>query len=164
VYGAGDVGLEDVVGALLREKGLTLGVAESCTGGLIGHRITDVPGSSQYFLLGVVAYSNTMKQRLLSVKPGTLAACGAVSEEVVREMAEGVRAAGGTDVGLATSGIAGPGGGTPEKPVGTVCIAVATSRGVRSSTHFLGSRSRGWIKEMTALIALDLLRRELLQW
>lgn len=162
IYGTGDIGLEETVGELLREKGMTIAVAESCTGGLIGHRLTDVPGSSEYFILGVVAYANEMKRALLGVKEETLLRFGAVSEEVVREMAEGARAASGARIGLATSGIAGPGGGTEEKPVGTVCIGIATPDASYAWTHRLGQRSRSWIKEMTAQVALDHLRHTLL--
>jgi nicotinamide-nucleotide amidase len=162
LYAMADEGLEDAVGRLLRERGKSLAVAESCTGGLIGHRITEVPGSSDYFLLGVVAYSNAMKHRLLGVPRETLREHGAVSERVVASMAEGVRAAADASIGIATSGIAGPGGGTPSKPVGTVCIGLAWSGGELTRTYELGSRSRTWIKEMTAQLALDQLRRHLL--
>jgi nicotinamide-nucleotide amidase len=161
IYALGDEGLEETVGRLLRGSGLSLAVAESCTGGLIGHRITDVPGSSEYFRLGVVAYENDMKVRTLGVAPGTLERHGAVSEETVREMARGVRAVSGADVGIATSGIAGPGGGTGEKPVGTVCIGLSSPAGEWSRRYQLGSRGREWIKGMTAQLALDQLRRQL---
>jgi nicotinamide-nucleotide amidase len=163
VYATGDAGMEDTVGKLLREHGQTLAVAESCTGGLIGHRITDVPGSSAYFLLGVVSYSNEAKQQLLGVSPQTLAAHGAVSTQTAEEMAAGVRRVSGAALGLATTGIAGPGGGTPEKPVGTVCIALAWEGEVWSHRYELGPRSRDWVKGMTAQLALDRVRRHLLQ-
>ena len=162
VYATGDAGMEDTVGKLLREHGQTLAVAESCTGGLIGHRITDVPGSSTYFLLGVVSYSNEAKQQLLGVSPQTLAAHGAVSTQTAEEMAAGVRRVSGAALGLATTGIAGPGGGTAEKPVGTVCIALAWEGEVWSHRYELGARSRDWVKGMTAQLALDRLRRHLL--
>lgn len=161
LYAVGDVGLEEEVGRLLHERSITLAVAESCTGGLIGHRITDVPGSSEYFLGGVIAYSNEAKVRDLGVSTETLAREGAVSEATVREMARGVRLASGATIGLATSGIAGPGGGTPGKPVGTVCIGLAWPDGEWSRTWQLAPRSRSWVKEMTAQIALDRLRRHL---
>ncbi|MDP9348394.1 MAG: competence/damage-inducible protein A, partial [Gemmatimonadota bacterium] len=125
VYAVGDVGMEEVLGTLLRGRGLTLGVAESCTGGLIGHRITDVPGSSAYFLLGVVTYANEAKEQILGVRSETLREHGAVSTQTAEEMAAGVRRISGASLGLATTGIAGPGGGTPEKPVGTVCVGLA---------------------------------------
>ncbi len=163
VYAIGDEGMEETVGSLLRERGLTLAVAESCTGGLIGHRLTDVPGSSSYFLLGIVAYSNAAKESLLDVSSETLATAGAVSEDVAEEMAEGVRRRAGADLGLATTGIAGPGGGSAQKPVGTVCIALAWNGGRWSHQFQLGGRSRDWVKAMTAQLALDRLRRWCLQ-
>jgi PncC family amidohydrolase len=113
------------VGKKLAELGLTVSVAESVTGGLVGSRLTDVPGSSLYFLGGVVAYSNDAKVKLLGVQRETLAQFGAVSERTAREMAEGVRQSFGTDVGLAVSGIAGPGGATKEKPVGLMWLALS---------------------------------------
>jgi nicotinamide-nucleotide amidase len=162
IYALGDEGMEETVGKLLTGRGLTLAVAESCTGGLIGHRLTDVPGSSGYFLLGIVAYSNDAKQRLLGVREETLVAHGAVSVETAEEMAEGARRAAGADIGLATTGIAGPGGGSAEKPVGTVCIGLAWEGGRWSKRLDMGSREREWIKAMTAQQALDRLRHHLL--
>lgn len=162
VYATGDEGMEQTVGRLFQQSGRTLAVAESCTGGLIGHRVTDVPGSSAYFLLGVVAYSNEAKQRLLGVRPETLAEHGAVSTRVAEEMAEGIRRAAGAELGVATTGIAGPGGGSEEKPVGTVCVGLAWEGGTWSRRYDLGSREREWIKQMTAQIALDQVRRWLL--
>lgn len=162
IYAIGDEGMEDVVGRLLRERGLTLAVAESCTGGLIGHRITDVPGSSSYFLLGVIAYSNESKHGILGVRGETLDRHGAVSVEVAEEMADGVRRRAGADLGLATTGIAGPGGGTAEKPVGTVCIALAWEGGRWSKRYELPDRGREWIKMWTAQVALNRVRRHLL--
>jgi nicotinamide-nucleotide amidase len=137
-------------------------VAESCTGGRIGDRITDVPGSSEYFLLGVASYSNAAKEQVLGVPAELLAAYGAVSTETAEAMAEGVRRLAGADLGLSTTGIAGPGGGSPEKPVGTVCVGLAWEGGVWSRRFQLGVREREWIKGMTAQIALDELRRHLL--
>jgi nicotinamide-nucleotide amidase len=162
LYGVGDVGMEEVVGALLRERSLTLALAESCTGGLIGHRLTDVPGSSEYFRLGIIAYANEAKQQLLSVSRDTLETHGAVSVETAIEMARGARAAARSDLALATTGIAGPGGGTAEKPIGTVCIAIAWEGGDWSKRFDLGARDRDWIKQMTAQVGLDSLRRHLL--
>jgi nicotinamide-nucleotide amidase len=162
IYAVGDEGMEETVGRLLRQRGLTLALAESCTGGLIGHRITDVPGSSEYLLLGIVAYSNEAKRSLLHVPPDLIEVHGAVSEETVLAMARGAREAAGADIGLATSGIAGPGGGSPDKPVGTVCIALKWEGGEWAKRFQLGERSRGWVKEMTAQIALDRLRRLLI--
>jgi nicotinamide-nucleotide amidase len=123
VYGYGEDPLEVAVGIQLREKKLTLAVAESCTGGYLSHLITSVPGSSQYFLGSIIPYDYEIKMRQLGVKPETLDKYGAVSEETIREMANLVRAKFNTDIGVATSGVAGPGGATTEKPVGTVWIA-----------------------------------------
>ncbi len=162
VYAVGDEGMEETVGGLLRERGLTLAVAESCTGGLIGHRITEVPGSSEYFLMGVVSYSNDAKERLLGVRPETLRDHGAVSTQAAEEMAAGVRRLSGADLGLSTTGIAGPGGGSPDKPVGTVCVGLAWEGGSWSRRYDLGERSRDWVKGMTAQVALDRVRRWLL--
>jgi nicotinamide-nucleotide amidase len=119
------ISLEQKIGVLLRQQGLTLATAESCTGGSVAARITSVPGSSAYFTGGIVAYANAVKQALLHVSPQTLEQHGAVSRETVVEMAQGARQTLHTDCAIATSGIAGPDGGTTEKPVGTVWIAVA---------------------------------------
>lgn len=163
VYAVGDEGMEETVGRMLRERGLTLAVAESCTGGRIGDRITDVPGSSEYFLLGVATYADGAKTSVLGVPPETLAAHGAVSTETAEAMAAGVRRISGAAVGLATTGIAGPGGGTAEKPVGTVCIGLAWEGGSWSRRFDLGARGRDWIKATTAQMALDTLRRWMLE-
>jgi len=152
--------LEELVGFQLREQGLTLAVAESCTGGLICHRLTNVPGSSDYFLGGVVTYGNRAKMDLLRVPGETLDREGAVSEATVKAMALGVKEIFHTPLGLAVSGIAGPSGGTPEKPVGTVYIGLATPEGVSAKAcRFHGSREE--IKALSAQTALDWLRREL---
>ncbi len=129
IYGYENEGLEKKIGDILRERNMTLSLAESCTGGHLAHTITSVPGSSDYFLGGIVAYHNSVKENQLFVKKETLANFGAVSEQTVREMAEGAREKFGTDISLATSGIAGPGGGTPEKPVGLVWMAINDSEG-----------------------------------
>lgn len=163
VYATGDEGMEETVGRLLAEKGLTLALAESCTGGRIGDRVTDVPGSSAYFVLGVATYSNEAKTGVLGVRAETLETHGAVSTETAEEMAVGVRKLAGADVALSTTGIAGPGGGTEDKPVGTVCIALAWEGGVWSKRYDAGRRGRDWVKGMTAQIALDRLRRWLLE-
>jgi nicotinamide-nucleotide amidase len=162
LYATGDEGMEETVGRLLRERGLTLALAESCTGGRIGDWITNVPGSSAYFLLGAAVYSNEAKQAILGVTAETLAAHGAVSTQTAEEMAQGVRRAAGADLGLSTTGIAGPGGGSPEKPVGTVCVGLAWEGGAWSRRYDLGDRGRDWIKGFTAIVALDRLRRWLL--
>ncbi len=125
IYGYDGDNLESVIGGMLRAKGWRLGLAESCTGGLIGHRITNVPGSSDYYLGGVNCYSNRLKTGFLKVREETLAEHGAVSPETAKEMAEGIRERIGAEIGLATTGIAGPGGGTELKPVGLIYLAVA---------------------------------------
>lgn len=145
--------LEFLIGGKLQEHGLRLAVAESCTGGLIGHRITNVAGSSVYFLGGVIAYANEAKMRLLGVRQQTLEQYGAVSQETVLEMARGVRQALGAEIGIAVSGIAGPGGGTPEKPVGTTWIGLSAPDEERAWSYlFQGERLR--IKEQAAEQAL----------
>jgi PncC family amidohydrolase len=129
------------IGEKLKELGLTIAVAESVTGGLIGSRLTDVAGSSIYFMGGVVAYSNDAKIKLLGVRKETLAQYGAVSEKVALEMAEGVRSSFGTDIGLAISGIAGPGGATKDKPVGLMWFALSAESGARArSVRLAGNR------------------------
>lgn len=162
VYGFDQDTMEGVVGRLLTERHLTLATAESCTGGLIGHRITEVPGSSLYYLGGLVSYSNESKVRDLGVPPEVLEAHGAVSAPCARAMAEGVRRRFGSDLGIATTGIAGPTGGTPEKPVGTVFMALSTEEGTEAKGfRFFGDRSQ--VKLMTSQVALDWLRRWLLR-
>ncbi|MBI4591176.1 MAG: nicotinamide-nucleotide amidohydrolase family protein [Candidatus Rokubacteria bacterium] len=160
-YGRDQESLEGVVGRLLRERGLTLAVAESCTGGLLGHRITNVSGSSVYFERGVVAYSNRAKEELLGVPRQLLVARGAVSAPVAEAMARGICRASNTPLGLAVTGIAGPEGGSPAKPVGTVFVALAYPGGAESRQfRFAGGRES--IKWQSAQMALDLLRRWLL--
>ena len=158
VYGADDETLEVVVGGMLTEAGLTLAVAESCTGGLIGHRLTNVPGSSGYFLASLTAYSNESKIELLGVSEETIGEHGSVSAETAAAMAEGVRRATGADIGLSVTGIAGPEGGTPTKPVGLVFVAQADAGGtVTEELRLRGDRSM--IKERAAQAALYLLYR-----
>lgn len=161
IYGEGDVKMEAVVGSLLAERGLTLALAESCTGGLVGSRITDVPGSSRYLRGGVVAYANEAKEAQLGVAAATLARHGAVSEETAAEMARGARRLFGADLGLAITGIAGPDGGTAEKPVGTVCFALASADGVVSRRYKLWG-TRDWVKILSSQVALDWVRRHVL--
>jgi nicotinamide-nucleotide amidase len=158
IYGEGEVSMEEVVGRAFVERGATLALAESCSGGLIGHRLTDVPGSSAYFLAGYVTYSDAAKRDVLGVAPATLAQHGAVSEEVAREMAAGARRRSGATVAVATTGIAGPGGGSAEKPVGTVCFALSAPDQEVSVRHQLWG-SRDWVKLLTSQLALDWLRR-----
>jgi nicotinamide-nucleotide amidase len=157
-YGEGNTTMEAVVGALLKDASATIAVAESCSGGLIGHRLSDVPGSSAYFLADVVAYSNAVKQSVLGVSKDSLERHGAVSGEVAEEMARGVRRLVGATIGLATTGIAGPDGGTPDKPVGTVWIAIDSDSGTRSHRYQLWG-TRDWVKLLTSQIALDWVRR-----
>ena len=135
--------IETQIGDLLRQRGLRLAVAESCTGGLIGHRITNVPGSSDYFTGGVIAYANSAKVELLGVSWDTLNTSGAVSRDTVLEMAAGACRSLGADIAVSVSGIAGPGGGLPGKPVGTVWIGLATPDGSRARVfHFPGDREQ----------------------
>ena len=152
--------LEVVVGRLLAQRGLTLAVAESCTGGLIGHRITDVPGSSAYYQGSITAYSYDVKEMVLHVRHDTLYHYGAVSEQTAREMAQGVRRAFRADVGLSVTGIAGPGGGMPGKPVGLVYVALTAPDGEWVERH-VWSGNRWENKARSAEAALDLLRRYL---
>lgn len=148
--------LEILVGKSLRENGLWLAVAESCTGGLLGHLVTNVPGSSEYFKGGVISYAYEVKRDLLGVSMETLENKGAVSEETVLEMARGVRKELKADIGLSVSGIAGPGGGSIEKPVGTTWIGMSTLEGDTAQMyHFQGERIE--IKLQAAQAAMQLL-------
>jgi len=152
--------LEEVVGEALAARGLWLAAAESCTGGLVTSRLTDVPGSSRYVGASIVAYANDAKMSLLGVPEALIAGHGAVSEPVARAMAEGIRARAGADLGLGITGIAGPGGGTPEKPVGTVAVALATDGGTTARTfRFFGDREL--VKFQASQAALDMVRRHL---
>lgn len=147
--------LERQVGDALKKRQLRIAVAESCTGGLISHRITNIPGSSDYFDRGVIVYSNSSKMEMLDVSKIILDSFGAVSSETARAMAEGVRKLSGSDLGLAVTGIAGPGGGTEDKPVGMVFIGLASSRPTTVTEHrFRGERLE--IKEETSSAALRL--------
>ena len=157
IYGFDDEEMETVVVRLLTERKKTLALAESCTGGGIAHRVTNVPGASAVFPGGWVVYSNESKQKFLSVRAETLAAHGAVSEAVAREMAEGARSQLGADFAIAVTGIAGPGGGTKEKPVGTVFIGLAGEFGTVVERKF-NPYERGTFKEVTAWQALEMLR------
>jgi PncC family amidohydrolase len=146
--------LEFSLGQLLTARRLTLATAESCTGGLIGHRLTNVPGSSAYYLGGIVAYANEIKAAMLNVPWDTLNAHGAVSRETALAMARGVRAALGTDIGISVTGIAGPDGGTPEKPVGTVWIGLSAGD-FEDAWRFLWDGDRLSNKELSAQAALQ---------
>jgi nicotinamide-nucleotide amidase len=161
VYAEGDATLESVTGALLREQGKTIAVAESCTGGLIAQKLTDVPGASAYVLGGVVAYANSAKRDLVGVAEALLTEHGAVSEPVARALAEGVRARFGADLGLATTGISGPDGGSDEKPVGLVHLALADGRRTHAD-HFVFPLDRTRHRLLTAQVAIDWVRRALL--
>jgi len=158
VFAEGEATMEETVGKLLIGKKVKLAIAESCTGGLIGHRLTNVAGSSRYFKADLVTYSNDAKAKLLGVSEETLKTHGAVSEQCVLEMAAGARSRVGADVAVATSGIAGPDGGTPERPVGTVCIAMVAEE-MSISRRYQLRGTRDWIKLLTSQIALDWLRR-----
>ena len=148
--------IEALISKLLSQRKLRLAVAESCTGGLVCHRITNVAGSSNYFMGGVVSYSNEAKMNLLGVSPESLEQHGAVSQETVEQMARGVRTLFGVDVGMGISGIAGPGGATPGKPVGLTWIGISTAEGEKA-WQFTWQGDRLAVKEQTAEKALQLL-------
>ncbi|HTS00476.1 MAG TPA: nicotinamide-nucleotide amidohydrolase family protein, partial [Bacteroidota bacterium] len=162
IYGVDDEEMESVLGGILASRGLTIAVAESCTGGLIAHRLTGVSGSSAYVERCLVTYSNASKTSLLGVDADLIAAHGAVSREVALAMARGVRSSAGTDIGLSTTGIAGPTGGTPDKPVGTVWIGIDDPSGALA-IKFLFSGTRLAVKERAAQAAMELVRRRLLK-
>lgn len=158
LYAKGLETIEEIIGQICRKKQLTLSIAESCTGGLISDKITNIPGSSEYFIGSAVVYNNKLKQLIGGVKSETLKKFGAVSKETVMELAQGIRQHFNTDIGLSVSGIAGPSGATKEKPIGLVFIGVATKRGSNFEQHnFMGTRRM--IKEKSAMAALDFLRR-----
>jgi nicotinamide-nucleotide amidase len=157
VIGVDEQKIEEIVGQLLKEKNATFGTAESCTGGSLAHKITSVPGCSAYFKGSVVAYSNEIKTNVLLVNSETIAAHGAVSEETVREMAAGAAKVLDCDYVIATSGIAGPDGGTADKPVGTIWVAIAHPEGIISKKLTLGNNRERNI-EMTSNTALNMLR------
>lgn len=160
IFSSGKKSMEEIVGQALLDRAMTISVAESCTGGLIGHRLTNVPGSSGYFQGGVVVYSNESKAGLINVNPETLKTHGAVSTQTVKEMAQGVKNRFGTDLGLAVSGIAGPDGGSRERPVGTVHIGLAAGGHVLAGKYlFWGDREQ--VKLETSTMALDWIRRYL---
>jgi nicotinamide-nucleotide amidase len=162
-FGEDDETLESAVGRLLQERDATLALAESCTGGLLAKRLTDMPGSSAYFQEGLVTYSNESKERLLGVPHDLIMEHGAVSEPVAREMAEGARRVSGADYGLSVTGVAGPDGGTQEKPVGLVFVGISDSNNTFAEKLDLTAwaRSRGSIRERSANRAFDLLRLHL---
>jgi len=157
-FGEDDESLESVVGKWLVARGYHLAIAESCTGGLLAGRITDVPGSSTYFDRGVVCYSNAAKVALAGVPASLIEEHGAVSEPVARALASGVAKVSGTEVGIGVTGIAGPTGGTPDKPVGTVHVACFAPEG-EWHRHLRLTGSRGLIRDRSVTAALDLVRR-----
>lgn len=163
IYGADADDLAAVVGGLLRSSGQTLALAESCTGGLASTLLTDVPGSSQYFLGSVVSYANAAKEELLGVRGETLRAHGAVSAEAAEEMAAGARRRFGSDFALSITGIAGPDGGSAEKPVGTVYFALAGDGGAVAASHRLFVGDRTVVRRAACLHAFELLRRRLVR-
>ena len=158
-YGDDDADLAAVVLDRCRERKLTLAVAESCTGGMLGERLTNIPGSSEVFLGGVIAYHNDVKKELLGVTADALEKHGAVSEQVALQMAAGIRERTGADVGVSVTGIAGPGGGTPEKPVGLIWVAVNASDAKARRFHVGGDRAE--IRQRAAQAALEMVRRAL---
>ena len=160
IYGYDDDTLEGIVGSLLHQKGKTLSTAESCTGGYIAHLITSIPGSSEYFKGSVISYANEIKMNMLGVKAETLEQYGAVSQQVVEEMVAGAAQRLNTDYSIAVSGIAGPGGGTPDKPVGMVWIAIKTPTRLFSKRFQFGDNRERNIR-VTTITALNLLRKEL---
>jgi nicotinamide-nucleotide amidase len=160
IYGENEDSFEIVIGKLLKERGETISTAESCTGGKIAHMLTSVPGSSSYYRGSVIAYHNDIKSDLLKVPDSLLQKYGAVSTEVAEKMAEGVRELLKTDYSVATSGIAGPDGGSEAKPIGTVCIAVASGKGTISEKHVFGNDRMNNINRF-AIAALNLVRKQI---
>jgi len=163
VYALDDSDMQDVVYKLLKDNGLTVSFAESCTGGLISSTFVDIPGVSDVYKGGVITYSNESKTKILGVAQETLEKHGAVSEECVREMVDGCKRLFNSSFAVAVSGIAGPSGGSEEKPVGTVCIALATPTKIISSTHLLRG-DRNSIRRRSMLFSFDILRRGVLEW
>jgi nicotinamide-nucleotide amidase len=163
IFSTADETLEEVVVRLLTKRNQTLVTAESCTGGLIANRITNVPGASSVFIAGYVCYANQAKINMLDVDPKVVERHGAVSESVARALAEQARACAGCDYALATTGVAGPTGGSPEKPVGTVYIALASAELETIVKKFFFPTDRETFKQLAAQSALDLLRRKLLK-
>jgi nicotinamide-nucleotide amidase len=162
IFARSEQSMEEVVGMYLTMKNATIATAESCTGGMIAERLTDVPGSSRYFMSGVICYSNESKMELAGIPPLLLEMQGAVSAEVARGLAEGIRTRAGTTIGVGVTGIAGPSGGSAEKPVGTVHIAVATPTGTQHR-QFLYPGDRDKVRWQASQTALDMVRRELMK-
>lgn len=161
IYNTGDISIQETVGEMLVNKNMTIGVSESCTGGLVSAKLIEYPGISSVFLEGAVTYSNEAKMRTLNVKKDTLEKFGAVSEETAREMAEGIAKRCGSRIGVSTTGIAGPGGGTEEKPVGLVYIGVCIDGETKVERHvFSGNRSA--VRNKASMTALNMVRKSLL--
>ena len=163
IFGTDEETLEGVVGSLLRSRGATVALAESCTGGSLAERLTEVAGSSDYFLGAVVTYANAAKVALAGVDPGTLDRFGAVSEETAREMARGARLRFGATIGVGVTGIAGPSGGTPDKPVGTVHVALDAADGSTRHQKLVAPGDRALVRRWTTTVALSLLRLHLIE-
>lgn len=163
IYGEGTDSLQKVIGNTLKERGMTVGVAESCTGGFLASLFTSQPGASEYFHGGIISYDNSVKMNVLGVEKEVLDNCGAVSRECAEQMAAGARRVLGTDCAIATTGIAGPDGGTPEKPAGTVWVAVATPEGIKSKKFSFNSTRRNINIERFASNALNMLRLQLIK-
>ena len=162
IYATGDTELEEVIGTILTEKKISLAVAESCTGGIIADRMTNVPGSSNYFERGIIAYSNESKTQELDVPASLIQQHGAVSKEVAEAMASGIRTKSNTDIGISTTGIAGPTGATADKPLGLVWIGYADAE-TTFAIKYIFNGERRIIKERASQAALELLRRKLLK-
>lgn len=160
LYGYDDDSVEEIVAGLLSKFNKTIALAESCTGGLMAHKLTNIPGISQFFERGIVSYSNRSKEELLNVNPETIRSYGAVSEETAKEMARGIRISSGTDIGISITGIAGPSGGSIEKPVGLVYIGYSDSNTCYAEKHIFSGRRRD-IKERSVNSAFHLLRKML---
>ncbi len=154
-------GVVEEVARFMLSRGITISVAESCTGGLISHMLTQLPGSSGYFILGTVTYHNRAKTHILGVSPLLISQRGAVDEDVARAMAQGVRARGETHIGLATTGIAGPGGGSEKKPVGMLCIGYSSPTRLVACSVYSENRDRHYNKKFFALSALKFLKAQL---
>lgn len=161
IFASEDESLEEVVGRLLKERGLTISVAESCTGGNVSNLLTNISGSSSYFERGIVSYSNASKVEILKVNEDTLAENGAVSLEIARQMAEGVKSISGTDLGLSVTGIMGPTGATPGKPIGLVYIGFCNDQ-VCIAKKFIFGEDRLLNKQRTTQAAMEMVRRSLL--
>jgi len=162
IYGVDEDTLEGKVASLLKGKNLTISVAESCSGGLLSHRLTNIPGSSNYYQAGIISYSNEAKSHFLDVSPQLIQEKGAVSPEVAKEMARGARESANTDLGVGITGIAGPTGGTLKKPVGLVYIALSTQAG-EICEKFIFPGDREEVKWRTSQATLNLLRQYLLR-